>query len=451
MRLLTEFARIKDNNFTYIPCKVNYWNQLAKSNPSILIKDNNVIVNFRCINYIAYTNNKDKYKQDINGWISSDNCVSYNILSYFDKNENVLSKYFKPLNIKISRNSRFNGFEDGILVEWNNKMYLCGVRPDLNVNYTKATIVIYEITENFEIGNEIIVNPEEFANTNEKHWSPVEGKPFTFIRWCNPTDIVEIDPETGNISNRIVLDKKENIGQKRGNCQTVRYNDGYLSIVHDTRRLINKNGEFTVQYRHYFIEYDNEFNITRMSNPFNFEYPEIEFCCGLQLDENDVYVSYSVFDSSSAIIKFNKSIVEELLNKTEYSENIFSNITCSNVYDLYDKAEDSLKSNQYYSAASYYSKVFNNTTDEQLENEALMKFCVCCVAVRVQKQDIFSDNNLYKFINKLLISYPSYESNYIASIYYGIMGDIDCKNYYKMQSTRYRCKFPRIKKYLKMW
>lgn len=440
MRFLTKILE-KDDSYEHIILSNKCNNNLAKSNPSIIFNNNILFVNFRCIDYLSYISFNEKYVKNINGWISSNKVTSNNYIGYFEDNK--LQKIFKKVNLSENYKFKYNGLEDAIFIKWDDVLYLCGTRCDIDDN--KGRFCIYELDNNYNISNEIIVRDVNYINEIEKHWSPVEDMPFTFIKWNNPTEVVEVDKNTGDIIERTVQISESNIQGLRGNCQTVKYKNGYLSIVHDTKRYFTKKSELIPSYKHYFVQYDRDFNIIRISNPFNFEVNDIEFCCGLQIYNNNIYISYSIYDTIPVLIKFNESLIEHIFKNTED----FDEIPVSNIYE---NGKKFLKMEEFYSAAACFSRVFSNTDNKELEYQALMRFCICLLAIKYKGVNLFSNDVTMSFIdNLLLLKDDAAEPYYLASIYYGFIGNNDKKEFFRKQSIKYRFELPEIKRYLKMW
>lgn len=442
-RTLNKFLEKYDKNFYYI-CLLNNDNfNFVKSNPSILFNTEKrfLFINYREINYLSYFSKNQKYKININGWLSNDKCTSKNVIGAIQGN--VPTSITKEININVNTAYKYSGLEDAILTKWDNSIYLCGTRCDIN---GIGKFCIYKIDEKYKVVEETIINDEMVNNSIEKHWSPIEDKPFTFIRWCNPTQIVKVEPVTGKILNVINLEvSKLTQPGKRGNCQTVKYKDGYLSIVHDTRQYINLNSEFTTVYKHYFIQYDNNFKIVRISKPFNFEVDDIEFCCGLQINKGKVYVSYSVYDTIPYLIIFDESTLDKIFENIEEFDDI-------NINDIYERGNKFLEQKQFCAAAACFSRVFSDTDDKELEYKSLLYFCICLLYIKYMGLDLFSNENLLFFINKLIeLNDEKAEPYYLSAIYYGLLGEFDKKEFYYRQSFKYKFELPEIKRYLKIW
>lgn len=440
--ILTDFLSKKDS-FKHFDILTNYNSVLSKSNPTILVYNDDLLVNIREINYISYVSRNAKYKENINGWISSQYVVSLNNISIFKDTCNL--SFLSELKIYPNINNKYAGLEDAIYINWNNTIYLCGTRCDIDKEFSRYCI--YKLNNNFEILSEIVIRDDKVGHV-EKHWSPIEDMPFTFVRWNNPTEIVRVDENTGRIIETITKPQYDTpYKNTRGNCQTIKYKDGYLSIVHLSKRYFNQNSELLPVYKHCFIKYDNEFNIIGISKPFSFEVEDIEFCCGLQKKENEIFVSYSVYDSLPRIIKFNESVLDDIFNIDENNEDF---INC--YFDNYETGNNLFRNKHYLAAASCFSRIFSNTENKKEEYDSLLKFCACILAVKYRSLDVFTNYNIESFLKKLLLlENNKAEPYYLCAIYYGLIGDFDKKEIFRKFSIQHRFEMPEIKRHLKIW
>ena len=103
----------------------------------------------------------------------------------------------------------------------------------------------------------------------------------------------------------------------RGGTPLVRFDENtYIAITHEcyfTPKDINNYKDAT--YKHRFILWDNEFNIKLITEAFDFMTGDIEFCIGMEIDVDDVYILFGFYDSSCNAIKCNKNIINELIWK----------------------------------------------------------------------------------------------------------------------------------------
>ena len=95
-----------------------------------------------------------------------------------------------------------------------------------------------------------------------------------------------------------------------GSSQCVRYEGRWLCVIHFRVILLGK-----LTYLHAFVELDDDLHVTRVSEPWIFEQPGIEFCAGLCLTEKSAILSYGVFDCECRIIEVPLNIVERMLRR----------------------------------------------------------------------------------------------------------------------------------------
>ena len=109
------------------------------TNPSILVVDGSIIVNIRNINYTLYHSELDRFEHVWGPmvYIHPENDMhlrTWNYIAQLDEDLNVIhhSKIDTSRFDTYTPQWEFVGLEDGRLVQWNDKIYLCGVRRDLD-------------------------------------------------------------------------------------------------------------------------------------------------------------------------------------------------------------------------------------------------------------------------------------------------------------------------------
>ena len=110
-------------------------------NPSIFINDNEILVNVRHINYTLW--HSENEQQFINKWgplayLHPENDIhlkTNNFVCFLNENLGI-EKYHKVnMTLDVSNPMwEFHGLEDARLVNWDNKLYMSGVRRDTTPN-----------------------------------------------------------------------------------------------------------------------------------------------------------------------------------------------------------------------------------------------------------------------------------------------------------------------------
>jgi hypothetical protein len=139
----------------------------------------------------------------------------------------------------------------------------------------------------------------------EKNWVQIEGEPNLVVRWPLGTKSSE-----NNIAiTSLLKDQFDNYEEFQeepnlfGGSPFIKYLDGYLTVVHERKFGNRKNNH---EYFHKFLYYNNDFQLVKSSIPFSFFGFETEFCSGLTIYLDKVFISISCNDSLNFVISFNK-------------------------------------------------------------------------------------------------------------------------------------------------
>ena len=299
---------------------------LGLCNPSVFIDDGEIWLILRNVNYTLYhCENEQTFN---NRW---------GPLSYLNPEHdqhlrtwNFLCKLTPDLDIasyqKIDTSSldktplwEFVGLEDARLVRWNGHLYGIGVRRDTTANgQGRMELSELEVSEDGvkEVSRYRIEPPLDPDSYCEKNWMPVLDKPYHFIKWTNPAELVEADLET--LKTRRVQevkesDKREGLPFLRGSSQVIRWRGYYVCIVHDCDLFKNRSGQKDATYMHRFVVYDLDWNIVRIGEPFSFMDGEIEFCCGLAEWQGDFLITFGFQDNCAFILRIPSQMLPGLL------------------------------------------------------------------------------------------------------------------------------------------
>jgi hypothetical protein len=185
----------------------------------------------------------------------------------------------------------FHGLEDGRLVEWDGKMYLCGVRRDTTPNGVgRMELSELVIDEQARSAAEIsryripIPGPNPDASYCEKNWVPIPDRPYEFVKWSNPLEVVKADPNGGpttvSVSGSFIPNASHH--DWRGGSQLLRVGNLYVQIVHETELYFTELKRKNATYRHRILLRDaTTLELVGKSEPFSFMDGKVEFCCGL--------------------------------------------------------------------------------------------------------------------------------------------------------------------------
>lgn len=293
-------------------------------NPTIINFDNNLIVNLRNVNYVLY---HSEYGLNEHAWgplcyLHPENevkLVTHNIICHLDSNYDV-DKYYNIDTSELDQDPlwEFVGLEDCRLVNWENKLFMSGVRRDTTTN-GQGRMELSEIVkdgDNYkEISRQRMPAPGDNNSYCEKNWMPVLDQPYRFIKWCNPTEVVEYTPES-KTSETVFLGetKKIDTGDLRGGSQVLHIQDKYIALVHQTYLYKSEAGRKNGDYYHRFVVWDEDYKLLKISKVFSFMDAKIEFSCGMCLHNDNLVITFGYQDNCSYLLSVPLEVILKFIN-----------------------------------------------------------------------------------------------------------------------------------------
>jgi FkbM family methyltransferase len=319
----------------------NNTNGTGLMNPSIFVDKDKLILNLRHVNYTLYHCEGEQLFNNRYGplaYLNPENDIKLRTTNWYctlDKDLNI-SSYSKINTSKLDIEPvwEFIGLEDGRLVRWDDKLYLCGVRRDVKTNGEgRMELSELEIHKNIvkEVKRHRIEPPNDPNSYCEKNWMPVIDMPFHFVKWSNPTELVKVNIEN-NISETIIL--KDGVGPHqnlRGGSQIIPYGDDRICIIHEVDLWKNKLQQKDAKYTHRLVIWDKDWNIKHISDSFSFMDGEIEFCCGLAEYQGDLLITFGFQDNAAYILKIQK---EKFINMLSFN---WGNLDNNNINIINDE------------------------------------------------------------------------------------------------------------------
>lgn len=299
--------------------------KLGICNPSIFDDGKNVYVSLRNVNYMLYDNKNTRYQTYFGEFVyaTPDDDVhlrTRNYLAKYNIKENCIDSYnlIDTSDFDVEPVWEFVGHEDIRLVKWKGKLYATGCRRDVKPN-GESRMELCEIDPKTgqELSRVRIKAPGDNKSYCEKNWVPVLDKPFHYIKWTNPTELVKVNPKTGDCESLFVKDQDQNILKTnralRGSSQLVPYKDGYIALMHEVDLVLNELERKECQYYMKWIVFDKDFNITAASDEFKFLNCSIEFTNGLMHRDGVFYIPFSIMDNVSFMLKVPEHIVDNFI------------------------------------------------------------------------------------------------------------------------------------------
>ena len=296
------------------------------ANPSVLVSNGKILVNLRNLNYILYHSELSVFENGDWGPLSyihpeTDNTLttvnyivelndSLDIIKHFRIDTSVFDTY-KP-------QWEFVGLEDVRLIEWEGKIYTIGVRRDLDtVGTGRMESCEIEITPDGvkEVSRYRIPGPPPDNEYCMKNCTPIEDKPNHLLKWTNATALMKFYPEGKETEVIETEGYTPGYNDMRGGSQVIKYEDGYLTVIHETELYKTEQDKKNATYRHRFVMWDKDFKNKKFSKLFSFLNMKVEFCCGLAEYNGDYLATFAVQDNASYIIRIPGAYLKTFLNE----------------------------------------------------------------------------------------------------------------------------------------
>jgi len=291
-------------------------------NPSVYVDGDKILVNIRHCQYTLYHSEMNLFEH---AWgpliyLNPENDVTLTTTNYLGElNEDLSFKYYHKVDtsaLDITPVWEFVGLEDARIVRWNDKLYISGVRRDVKTNGEgRMELSEIEISESGvkEISRFRIPAPNGDGSYCEKNWMPIIDMPYHYLKWCNPVEIVMANPEdkscvTTFLGTKIFFDRDQ-----RGGGQVIPFEDGYLSLIHETNLYSSAQGRKDGTYRHRFIYWSKNWEPIHRSKEFSFMEAKIEFACGLAKRNNDIFITFGFQDNAAYVLKTDVNVVKEFI------------------------------------------------------------------------------------------------------------------------------------------
>lgn len=293
------------------------------TNPSILNYDGKILVNLRNLNYILYhaETNKNEHVWGPLVYLHPENdqtLTTYNILCELDDDFNISSHQIVDTSkLDVKPLWEFVGLEDVRLVKWEDKLYMCGVRRDTTPNGVgRMELSQIELQDGniVEIDRQRMPAPSPDSSYCEKNWMPILDRPYHFVKWSNPTEVVKYDP-VNKTTETVIAKDFINYGtyDLRGGSQVIPYGDKYIAVLHEVDLYKSEANRKDADYYHRFVMWDNDFNLIKVSERLRFMDAKIEFCCGLCQKDDEFLIVFGYQDNGSFLLRMKQETLLEYL------------------------------------------------------------------------------------------------------------------------------------------
>lgn len=304
-------------------------------NPSILVDaDGDILVNLRKVNYTLYHSENDQKFPCPFGPLSylhpekDQHLRTTNFVLRLDKNLKVINETEVEMLNLHNPIWTFVGLEDARIIQWPDyenpkklNYYLCGVRRDTTTNgQGRMEYSQIEIDKKKWIVKEIhrlrIPAPAPNDTYCEKNWKPVLDKPYHFVKWSMPTEVVKCRPDIPSTNIIKLTQTPTPPRDQRGGTPVVKWGKYYIAITHEVWLWYNYLKQKDSIYRHRLIVWDEDFNFIGLS-PENISFLEapIEFCIGAAIYDGDLLLGFGVQDNCAFVLRTPAALVDELVKE----------------------------------------------------------------------------------------------------------------------------------------
>lgn len=298
---------------------------LGLMNPSIYNDNGQLLVNLRQVNYTFYHSERKLFQHPYGPltYIHPEDDLHLRTTNWLlHLNDDLtISNYAKIDTSKFDTYTPkwdFVGLEDARLFRWDEHLYLSGVRRDTTVNGEgRMELSSIEISDNSvtETSRFRIPIPAEQQSYCEKNWMPILDKPYTYIKWCNPLEIVKVDIANGICSQEYIGNHLDIDIYPRGGSQVIRTPHGYLALVHEVNLFKSETNRKDAKYTHRFILWNEYSSFKYISKPFSLMGGDVEFVCGM-CEHNDRYIiSFGFQDNAAYLLSTDLTTIMSFMNE----------------------------------------------------------------------------------------------------------------------------------------
>jgi hypothetical protein len=300
-----------------------FTNSTGLMNPSIYNDNDKLICIIRNTNYVLYHSEKKIFNHQY-GPLQyvhpehDERLITTNFLCELNEEYDIVNfSLINTSNLDKSPQWGFVGLEDARLIKWNKKFYITGVRRDTTENgQGRMELSEIDMNSSIEISRVRIPSPPDDLSYCEKNWMPILDRPFEYIKWCSPTEIVKFENGISTFTKKSTSFFSE-IANSRGGSQVIPFiindNTYYFTIIHEIHNCPNELNQKDGIYYHRILLWDSDFNIIKYSKLFSFMNGLIEFCCGACIYHDNVLITFGFQDNAAFLLEINLSVFLNLV------------------------------------------------------------------------------------------------------------------------------------------
>ena len=149
----------------------------------------------------------------------------------------------------------------------------------------------------------------------KRTWMPILDKPYHFVKWGNPTEVVKVDVENKTSETVFQSNYRQDIPRDlRGGTQVISWKGYYLAVTHEVDLFKSEVERKDAVYRHRVILWDKDWNLVKWTSDFSIMSGHVEFAIGIIEDGDDFVLSFGFQDNAAYLLRFPQAIIEEILD-----------------------------------------------------------------------------------------------------------------------------------------
>jgi len=295
-------------------------------NPSIYNDSGNLIAIIRHVNYTLFHSEKKLHQHHWGplSYVHPEDDMHLRTWNYYAELDSNL-QITRISNIDTSKFDNYEpqwdfvGLEDARLFRWNGNLYHSGVRRDTTTNgQGRMELCELEVTDSSvqEVNRLRIEPPLDKESYCEKNWMPVLNKPYHYVKWCDPTEVVKVNIHDGSTTQVQLSSLKGTPTSFRGGSQVLDFGDYYFALTHDVNLFTSEVGRKDGIYTHRFVMWDKQWNMIKWSPQFSFMGGDIEFAAGMCEDphrEDSLLITFGFQDNAAYCVRLPKTLALKLL------------------------------------------------------------------------------------------------------------------------------------------
>lgn len=293
-------------------------------NPTVLVHNNDIMINVRHCQYTLFHAELKRFEHEWGPllYLHPENDCTLTTTNFFGRVAPDLTltsvQAVDTSRLDVKPLWEFVGLEDVRMVRWHNRLYYCGVRRD-TTTHGQGRMELSEIDTSGdsprEISRQRMPAPGTDKSYCEKNWMPVQDLPYTFVKWCNPTEVVRYDPDTKQTHQIHLGQWVSKPYDFRGGSQVIPWGDYRIAITHVAHLTKSESGRKDGTYRHVLIVWDRDWNVVKYGEPFAFLGAHIEFCCGMALWQDQVLITFGVQDNAAYILRVSQQWMQRWIHE----------------------------------------------------------------------------------------------------------------------------------------